>query len=277
MIQDIAPHHFMNEYCPQKPEPDSVMLCYKGRQILMKYNSQENIVFPSFQELEQYDADIYKEFVYLFSVDEKRFYLGKEEYFECLKEYETADVRVFRDGMPKHLAFAGITGYQLYRWYEGRKFCGRCGKKLQHDEKERMMFCPDCGCQEYPKIMPAVIVAVTNGSRLLMSKYANREFKKYALLAGFAEIGESIEETVRREVMEEVGLEVKNITYYKSQPWSFSDTLLLGFFAELSKETAITLDKEELALAEWFEKEDIQVEEEDLSLTNEMIIKFKNS
>ena len=129
---------------------------------------------------------------------------------------------------------------------------------------------------EYPKISPAVIIAVTDGNRILMSKYAGREYKKYALLAGFNEIGETIEETVKREVMEEVGLQVKNITYYKSQPWSFSDTLLMGFFCQLDGEDKITLDQEELALAQWFEREEIPVKEDDLSLTNEMMIAFKN-
>ena len=80
-----------------------------------------------------------------------------------------------------------------------------------------------------------------------MSKYAGRDYKKYALIAGFAEIGETIEETVQREVMEEVGLKVKNLRYYKSQPWSFSNTLLFGFFAELDGSAEITLDEEELA------------------------------
>ena len=76
--------------------------------------------------------------------------------------------------------------------------------------------------------------------------------------------------------MEEVGLQVKNITYYKSQPWSFSDTLLLGFFCELDGEDKIRLDEKELALAEWVEREDITVEPDDLSLTNEMMLAFKN-
>ena len=85
-----------------------------------------------------------------------------------------------------------------------------------------------------------------------------------------------MEETVKREVMEEVGLKVKNIRYYKSQPWSFSDTLLMGFYCDLDGEDSITLDEEELALAEWFEREDIPVEPSRDSLTNEMIMKFKN-
>ena len=146
---------------------------------------------------------------------------------------------------------------------------------MVHDEKERMMRCPSCGLMEFPKICPAVIIGVTHGNKILMSKYAGREFKKYALLAGFNEVGETIEETVHREVMEEVGLKVKNIRYYKSQPWSMSDTLLMGFFCELDGEAEITLDQEELALAEWFERDEMPVKEEDCSLTNEMMMVFK--
>ena len=147
---------------------------------------------------------------------------------------------------------------------------------MQRDEKERMLFCPECRNMEFPKICPAVIIGVTDGNRILMSKYAGRAYKKYALLAGFTEIGETVEETVAREVMEEVGLKVKNIRYYKSQPWSFSDTLLMGFYCDLDGEDKITLDREELALAEWFEREEIPDQMSGESLTNEMIQHFKH-
>ena len=146
---------------------------------------------------------------------------------------------------------------------------------MKKDEKERMLFCEACHAMEYPKICPAVIVGVTDGNRLLLTKYAGREYTKYALVAGFAEIGESIEDTVRREVMEEVGLKVKNITYYKSQPWSFTDTLLLGFYCELDGDSEITLDETELSVAQWFEREEIPVKDRSVSLTNEMILNFK--
>ena len=129
----------------------------------------------------------------------------------------------------------------------------------------------------FPKIAPAVIVALTHGNKILLTKYAaTRDYKKYALIAGFVEIGETVEETVEREVMEEVGLKVKNLRYYKSQPWSFTDTLLMGFFCELDGEDGITLDTDELAMAEWFEREQMPVEAEDLSLTNEMMMAFKH-
>ena len=147
---------------------------------------------------------------------------------------------------------------------------------MKHDTKERMMYCPSCGRQEYPVLMPAVIVGITNGDKIICSKYEGRSFKQYALIAGFAEIGETIEETVHREVMEEVGLKVKNLRYYKSQPWSFTDTLLMGFYCDLDGGAAITLDREELAMAEWFQRDEIPVEPERDSITNEMIIRFKN-
>ena len=119
------------------------------------------------------------------------------------------------------------------------------------------MFCPACQTTEYPKISPAVIVGVRNGNRLLLSKYAGRNAKRYALIAGFAEIGETLEQTVQREVMEEVGLTVKNIQYYKSQPWALSGSLLAGFYCDLDGDDTITLDKNELAVAQWFEREEI--------------------
>ena len=134
---------------------------------------------------------------------------------------------------------------------------------------------PHCGNMIYPKISPAVIVAVTNGNRLLLTKYAGRSFKRYALIAGFTEIGETLEETVRREVLEEVGLHVKNIRYYKCQPWSFSDTLLVGFYTKVDGEPEIHLDHKELSEGVWIERDQIPVKAEDMSLTNEMIMEFK--
>lgn len=272
MIQDIYPHIYRNEYKPEVPQKESFLLIYKGREALLK--ESEEICFPTFGEMELYDSALCEKCTYLFSVDNQSFYLA-EDFYGDIEGYCWKDTEMFRRLKPQHLAFAGITGCQLHRWYQSHKFCGRCGREMVKDDRERMLKCEHCGQMEYPKIFPAVIVGVTDGNRLLMSKYAGREYKKYALIAGYAEIGETIEETVKREVMEEVGLKVKNIRFYKSQPWSFTDTLLLGFFADLDGKDKITLDQEELALAEWFEREDIPITERNISLTNEMILYFK--
>ncbi len=176
---------------------------------------------------------------------------------------------------PREAAFAGVTGLQLASWYRTRRFCPACGSPMLHDERERMMRCPACGQTEYPKICPAVIVAVTDEDRILLTRYANGTTKNYALVAGFAEIGETIEGTVRREVMEEVGLKLKNLRYYKSQPWSFTDTLLMGFFAEVDGSTEITLQLEELSVGNWCTR-DVVPEDDGISLTREMTGVFKH-
>ena len=293
MIQDIQPYQYDNAYHPVLPQAQDFLLCYEGTRTLVKREGKE-ICFPTFQEAEKrWEKErepLYQGAVYLFSIrcpggadgkgtalGEIRFYLHPEADGHSLEAdgFTWEDNWLFRRADPKYLRFAGITGWQLFRWYESHRFCGRCGKPMVPDEKERMMKCPSCGLMEFPKICPAVIIGVTHGSKILMSKYAGRDFKDYALLAGFNEIGETIEETVRREVMEEVGLKVKNITYFKSQSWSFSDTLLMGFFCELDGEDAISIDQEELAMAEWFEREAMPVKEEDLSLTNAMMMAFK--
>lgn len=138
-----------------------------------------------------------------------------------------------------------------------------------------MLYCPTCGIANYPRINPAVIVAVRNGNRLLLSKYAGREYKNVALLAGFAEIGETIEETVHREVREEVGIAVKNLEFYKSQPWVFTDTLLFGFFCDVNGDDTLHVDHDELAVAAWVDREDLPDDTEEASLTMEMVTLFK--
>lgn len=274
MIQDIGPHRYDNAFRAKRPVRESRLLYFKQKQVLARLDETE-LEFPTFGELEAENDGLYDNAVFLFSIDGEDFFLAGDVAWPPLAGWGLINTEIFRRAKPKHMAFAGVTGLQLYNWYRSRRFCGRCGGPMEHDGRERMMRCPGCGNVEYPRICPAVIVGVTHGNRLLMSKYAGGGYKRYALIAGFAEVGETIEETVKREVMEEVGLRVKNPRYYKSQPWSLSESLLFGFFAELDSSEEITLDETELSEAAWFEREEIQVEEEDFSLTNEMIYRFK--
>ena len=274
MIQDIQPKHLYNQYKPVPPDGDCWALYYEEHKTLVK-KTPSGIVFPKFRELERLNEEIYEDYIYLFSVDDERYYLVRDINREPLSDFTMENTEIFRAADPQYHAFAGITGYQLYNWYKNHKYCGRCGKMMVRDEKERMLRCDSCHNMEFPKICPAVIIGVTDGNRILMSKYAGRAYKKYALLAGFTEIGETVEATVAREVMEEVGLKVRNIRYSQSQPWAFSDTLLMGFYCDLDGSDKITLDRDELSLAEWFEREEIPVEPSRDSLTNEMIMKFK--
>ena len=275
MIQDIYPHIYHNEYKPVAPDSNSMILAYEdGKCFFHKEENADTITLPRFRELESKATDLYENYIYLFSIDEERFYLIPGLDTALLPGYEFYETRLLRYVHPQHLSFAVITGHQLYQWYRSRQFCGCCGHAMKHDNKERMMYCPVCGRHEYPVLMPAVIVGITNGDKIICSKYEGRSFKQYALIAGFAEIGETIEETVHREVMEEVGLKVKNLRYYKSQPWSFSGTLLFGFFCDVDGDDTLTIDREELSVAQWFERDKIIGQDTDSSLTNEMMMVF---
>lgn len=282
MIQDIH-GIYHNEYQELIPEQDDCVMFVQGRSVLMSRDSEQTIRYITYGQLmEASGGDISADACrYLFSIENQgiteKYFLGNSHMLtpQLMEKYEYRQQNVFRTMKPEDKAFAGITACQLANWYEDTQFCGKCGTRLEHDKVERMMKCPKCGAMHYPKISPAVIVAVTNRDKILMTKYAGRDYKKYALIAGFTEIGETIEDTVRREVMEEVGIHVKNIRYYKSQPWSFTDTILMGFYCELDGEDTITMDAHELSVAEWIQRENIPTEYDGISLTNEMIMRFK--
>ena len=244
---------------------------YNQKNILIK-KTKDSFLLPHFCDIPNWEKEPY---IYLFSIDEHHFYILPQLDPSLLSDFTFEDLVIFRREEPKELCFALITGFHLFSWYESRKFCGKCGKKLLPDTKERMMYCPHCHNTEYPKISPAVIVAIRNKNKLLLSKYAGRNTTRYALIAGFTEIGETLEDTVKREVMEEVGLKVKNIQYYKSQPWGLSGSVLSGFYCDLDGDDTITLDQEELSTAQWFEREEIPYDDYDVSLTREMMIQFK--
>lgn len=274
MLQDIAPYVYHNEYHPSFPQPEDILLVYQEQQILMR-TENSSVIFPRFEEVMENPHFLRSSARYLFSVSQQRFFLAPAQTGGLLPGYGFQSIRTLRNALPAHLAFAGITGMQLSHWYDTHRYCGRCRTEMVHSDKERMVYCPECHAIEYPKICPAVIVGILNGDKILLSTYAGRDVKSFALIAGFAEIGETIEGTVRREVMEEVGLRVKNLRFYKSQPWPFSDSLLMGFFCQVDGSDTIHIDRTELATAQWFRADEIDLDGYDISLTREMIMKFK--
>ena len=270
MIQDIAPMKLRNEYRPEKAcGPKDTVICVQGGSLLVREGGAE-ICFPLREELPA-DASCR----YLFSIDERDFYLAEE--VAELPGYHYLSLRDIRYKLkgPRFLMYAAYTAFHLAVWYRDNKFCGRCGSRTVHSESERALKCPDCGHVIYPRLMPAVIVGVINGDSILMTKYANRPMSFYALIAGFTEIGETLEECVAREVMEEAGLKVKNLRYYKSQPWGSVQDLLMGFYCDVDGDTEIKLERNELKEGRWVPRAEIEGQTDDLSLTNEMMMVFK--
>ncbi len=303
MIQDILPLHMENQYERRHPSQQSRIVAFQDECILIKKGEQTDYLsYGEFIDRCEKLGQEVPQMVYLFAVGKQDYFLtglpgafvdvvqgsmmddvpenseNVERGVECDlhgNEYEFVRMFEMRRKKPKEQVLIAATAWHLYCWYRDNQYCGRCAGKLVHSEKLRMLKCPCCGNQVFPKIAPAVIVGVTNGEYILMTKYANREYKRYALIAGFTEIGETAEETVQREVLEEVGLQVKNIRYYKSQPWGFDSNLLLGYFCELDDTREICLDEEELSTAEWVHYSDIPEDTEGLSLTREMMTVFR--
>ncbi len=147
-------------------------------------------------------------------------------------------------------------GAQLLNWQDTNRFCGKCGGGLTDTIKEYAMACDSCNTTIYPRIAPCIITLVTDQERLLLATNSQSSGKWYSTLAGFVEPGESLEQTLRREVYEEVGVAVKNITYFSSQPWPFPTQLMIGFFAEYAG-GEITPDGIEIERADWFEPDNL--------------------
>lgn len=276
MIQDIYPHKLNNSFREgMKIKPEDTVFCFKGREILVK---TEDDTFPKGKDFKDCgDA------LYLFSMDNRDIYLLNDP-VKVPEGYEYRHVRTLRKLLngsedKQYVIFAVMTALQLSGWYRDNRFCGRCGSPTEPGTDERKIVCPNCGRIVYPKIVPAVIAGVTCNGKILLTKYAGEKGKRvpyYALIGGFTEIGETLEETVKREVMEETGIRVKNIRYYKSQPWGLSDDILAGFFCEADGSCEIHVDRNELKTAVWCTPEEVELQPDNLSLTNEMMTVFKN-
>ena len=282
MLQDLAFGRLENEFRTTPPTTDALVVCFAGDKALLKRDEHDALTLPTYAQVCAWAAaknwDSWEEecLQYVFRMQDVDYFIWMGEAGQSPDPafgYETT--RNLRQVVSKNVCFAIMTAWHLFTWYRNNRFCGRCGTPTIHDDKERMLRCPHCGNMIFPKIAPAVIIAVTNGDRLLLSKYAGRAYKRYALLAGFVEIGETAEECVQREVMEEVGLKVKNIRYYKSQPWGIESDLLLGFYCDLDGEDAIHLDENELSLAGWYDRNELPAHDDGISLTREMIRVFE--
>jgi NAD+ diphosphatase len=149
-----------------------------------------------------------------------------------------------------YLAIAG-RALQLIAWYRNNSFCGRCGTKNFERDFERCLECPSCGLLIYPKLSPAIMVLIKCGKEILLARGPHFPAKQYSVLAGYIDPGETVEQCIEREVFEEVGLKVKNIQYFGSQPWPFSHSLMLAFSCDWH-EGSIKIDSHELEDAAWF-------------------------
>lgn len=288
MIQEIGEHVFRNEYVVCEPSACDYVLHYRDRGCLVRVVAHgkdaadawalgNEFCLPRVADFERAPERL----VYAFAIDDARFFLALDDEVAEPEGFTYEAINWLRYAEPEELLFAAVTGSQLDRWYRDNRFCSRCGHPTELGPRSREVVCPECAKITYPKICPGIICGIVDCSgereRIVLTRYNGRTTALWALVAGFTEIGEPLEDTVRREVMEEVGLSVKNLRFYKSQPWSFSDTLLVGFWAEVDGDDAIRVDHEELKEARWFDRDEIPLERtgDRVSMTGEMIEQFR--
>ena len=298
MIHELINNEkFTTEYKNIPPKEGDLAAIYEnnGRKLLMKLGENGELILPEAMLFVDYwiDPDDPEQdkkarenggrLIYLYTVGDINYYsflyYDKETPDFSFTGMEFQPFSFENKPSPWNVFFAAETSMQVSNWYNDNRRCGRCGGRMSVHPKMRAMKCPDCGFMTFPRINPTVIVAPVHDDKLLMIRYRGREEDGYAgtaLIAGFMEIGETVEDTVRREVMEESGLQATSIRYYKSQPWGFGSNILIGVICDIEGSSEIQIqDTDEIAEAVWLTRDEIRDRNDGVSLTNEMIAYFK--
>ena len=299
MIHEIYPKKYNPLYINRKIEDKDYLLSYREDGILVK-REDGKISLPrceDFQEICGFQIDeIMNSAYYLFEISDEFFYEEtnmsqkiKDDliFFRKLedlpeitenskKAYFYLRIHRFRELDPVYMVFAGATGYHLRNWRKASGYCGCCGSKTEPSKIERAYICTKCGYSSYPQIAPAVIVAITNGDKILLVKNLRRPKNvRLELVSGYVEIGESFEQAVHREVLEEVGLKVKNVRPYKDQPWGISGAHMIGYVAEVDGDDTVVRQEDEISEAKWYSRDEVPEYRNRLSVGSEMILNFK--
>ncbi len=255
---------------PPEPSTDELLIVFQKGELLSDMRSRELCLM----QRRQVDDSGWREV--------RRQFLGYWQERPCwvleIDEVDEPDPMQFQKGNLYHIlgrvderlfALAGRAA-QLLDWERDHQFCGRCGERMEVDIQERAMRCGPCRTINYPRIAPCVIVLVTRGEEMLLARNANFPQPMYSTLAGFIEAGENVEETLRREVKEEVGVDVGELRYFQSQSWPFPNQLMLGFFAEYTGGD-IVCDEVEIGDAQWFRAGDLPMIPPESSIAGQLI------
>ncbi len=233
-------------------------------------NPEDNFKIPSAEDLNELSISPVR-IQYLGTLDGQPCYTAEVEpgtnppggmvFQDLISLYEVLDEDIFL------LAGRAI---QIINWDKDHQFCGRCGSLTQTSDYEMAKICPECGLMNFPRLSPAVITAIVKEDKILLAKHSYGFKDRYSLIAGFVEPGETLEEAVHREIKEEVGIKVKGLKYFGSQPWPFPHSLMVGFTAQY-KEGEIKVDGKEILDAKWFTAQEVPPPPSQVSISSELI------
>ena len=235
---------------PEKEEKTSLHFLFQQRNLLVK-RLEKGYTVPDSEDM-AYLGYNFTDKLYAGSLDGHSCYTASYPKNSLIpKGMEFLGLRELYGQMDDIILKIAFRAVQIVVWDETHRFCGACGEATVRKIEEHARVCRKCGQVFYPRLSPAVIVAITKGDKLLLARNKSFPPGRYSVLAGFVEAGETLEECIKREIKEEVGIEVKNIRYFGSQSWPFPNSLMIGFTAEYES-GEIKADNIEIADARWF-------------------------
>ncbi|MGF7059684.1 NAD(+) diphosphatase [Brassicibacter mesophilus] len=234
----------INSYC---------FLFYKDEIIFKEHEDYTEFLLIS--EVEKLGINN-SEMIYIGTVDGSDYYATDISTKDKIQGYFSKDVGEIYGEVAENIFLLTLRALHLLNWLNKNKYCSCCGKKVQIEPKKAYIECLNCGYIIYPRITPAIIVAILNDDKILLARSPHFTPNMYSLISGHVDPGEFIETCVKREVKEEVGIDIKNIKYFGSHPWPFPNKLMLGFIAEYSS-GEIEIDNDEIEAADWFSLDDL--------------------
>jgi len=254
---------------PSRVQKTALWFLFHDQQLLARLEKGRYVI-PNSLDLEALHlVPIHQQF--MGTMDERSCYAGELADEKQISEaYAFIGLREILSCFEEDLIPVAGLANQLVQWNRNHQYCGKCGKPTENKTDERARICPRCGLINYPRLSPAVIVAVIRDDRILLANSQRFPTKFYSVLAGFVEPGETLEQCVEREILEEVGIHVKNIRYFGSQPWPYPDSLMVAFTAEYAG-GEIKTDDAEIADAGWFSADNMPVIPSSVSIARHLI------
>ena len=249
-----------------------IWFIFKNNKLILKF-LDNNLLPINFSDLEIFYSTLERKYP-IGSLGNKNFFCGEINSNmplpKTLIEVNLREAGSYLDEISYSMAGKAS---QILDWDNKSNFCGRCGSKTEHKNDERAKICPSCNLIDYPRTSPAIIVAVIKDGKLLLAHNARFKDNMYSLVAGFVDLNETLEDCVRREVFEEIGIKIKNIKYINSQSWPFPNSLMVGFLAEYAS-GEINVDGIEIADAAWFSKDTLPTLPPKFTIARKIIDKY---